>query len=225
MIDIDTLSPEAIGNRIKAARDERDITQKVLAKKIFVSSSTMNKIENGSQDIRLNQLGQIANALNVKIEFLLGIDKDTNFVDDFIGLFEQITTSKNFLAKDDGVYSGENLIYSIDKNYIVFTGKPALFELITEIADIHGQQMNLNPIEYESRLNAAKNSYKETKKICSESKRGNSKAYFLISGEQISELVSILIKSEEAVSEVGIKHMKTTDLSKLPPLRLRINRK
>lgn len=225
MIDIDTLSPEAIGNRIKAARDERDITQKFLAEQIFISPSTMNKIENGSQDICLNKLGQIANALDVKMEFLLGIDKDTNFVDDFIGLFEQITTSKDFLAKDDGVYSGENLIYSLDKNYIVLTGKPALFELITEIADIHGQQMNLRPIEYESRLNAAKNSYKETKKICSERNRGNSKAYFLISGEQISELVRILIKSEEAVSEVGIKQMKTTDVSKLPPLRLQINRK
>ena len=59
MIDIDTLSPEAIGNRIKAARDERDITQKFLAEQIFISPSTMNKIENGSQDICLNKLGQI----------------------------------------------------------------------------------------------------------------------------------------------------------------------
>lgn len=228
MIDIDALSSEAIGNRIKAAREDRDITQKLLAEQIFISPSTMNRIEKGEKDVSVEQLGQIANILDVKIEYLLGIDKDTSFVDDFIALFDRLTTSKDFFAEDSGVYSAENLMYSMDKEYIVLTGKPALFELIREIAKIKGQKKNLSHDEYKSRLNTARNTYKETKAALSpglEDVPGNSETYFLITDEQISEIVDVLITGEKALAEIGIRHTKTTDRGKHPPLHLRMNKK
>ena len=53
MIDIGTLSSEVVGNRIKAAREDRDITQKLLAELVFVSPSTMNRIEKGEKDVSI----------------------------------------------------------------------------------------------------------------------------------------------------------------------------
>lgn len=228
MIDIGTLSSEVVGNRIKAAREDRDITQKLLAELIFVSPSTMNRIEKGEKDVSIEQLGLIANILDVKIEYLLGIDKDTSFIDDFIALFDRLTTSKNFLVEDSGVYSAENLMYSMDKEYIVLTGKRALFELIKEIAKIKGQKEILLSDEYESRLNAARNTYKETRAalhLSLEEVQEKSETYFLITGKQISEIVDVLVKSEKALAEIEIRHTKTTDRGKRPPLRLRMNKK
>lgn len=212
MIDIDKLSKQEVGKRIKVAREDRDIEQRVLAKAIGVSPPTLSKIESGAQDIRLDQLGQIANTLKTKIEFLLGIDKDVNFVDDFIRLFQRVALSKDFFAEDEKIYPPENLIYSVDREYIVLTGKPALFELIKEIAAINGLKKKLTHVEYESRLNAARNTYKETKTALgatSEEKRGDSKTYFLITGKQISEIVDMLVKGEKALSEIEVQQTNT----------------
>ena len=212
MIDIDKLSKQEVGQRIKAAREDRDVEQRVLAKAIGVSPSTLSKIESGAQDIRLDQLGQIANTLETKIEFLLGIDKDVNFVDDFIRLFQRVSLSKDFFAEDEKVYPPKNLIYSVDREYIVLTGKPALFELIKEIAATNGLEKKLTHIEYESRLNAARNAYKETKMAvgaASKEKHGDSKTYFLITGKQISEIVDMLVKGEKALSEIEVQQTDT----------------
>lgn len=228
MIDIDDLSAEAVGNRIKAAREDRDITQKYLAEQILISPSTMNRIEKGEQGVGIEQLGQIANVLDVKIEYLLGVEKDTNFVDDFIRLFNRLAISKDFLTEDSWVYSVEKLMYSIEKDYIALSGNPAVFELIKEIAKIKGQEKKLLSVEYESRLNAARSKYKETKAallLGSEEAQEASETYFLITGEQISEIVDVLLKSEEALSEIGIRRTKTIAKGKHTPLHLQINKR
>ena len=224
MIDIKELSEEKVGNRIRSAREDRDVEQKVLAEKIGVSPSTLNKIEKGRQAIRLEQLGQIANALDIKIGYLLGIDKDTNFVDDFIMLFDKLITSKYFYEGNPEVYSPDDLMYALDRDFIVLKGDPALFELIKKIAVICGQERNLYPTEYQSRLNAVKNRYKETKEKISEEKRSNAETFFLISGDQISEMVNMLLKSERAISTIEVEQTNTGDIGQRPPLCLRINK-
>ena len=205
LIDIKKLSRDKIGERITAAREDQNVKQNALAQKIGISPTILNKIELGRQDVRLDQLGQIANALDVRMDYLLGVGKDITFVDDFIKLFHRVSISKDFFAPDEKAYSPENLIYSFDRDYIVLTGSSALFDLIKAIAEIKGQKRNLLPAEYESRLNAVRNAYKEVRNDPNSSEEHeDSETYFLITGEQIFEIVNTLIKSKNALSEIGI---------------------
>lgn len=225
MIRIEELSKEKIGSRIRAAREDQDIDQKKLAEEIGVSYSILNKIENGNREIRVDELVRIASALNVKIEYLLGmIDENINFVDDFIRLFDRLITSRDFYIDDPKVYSPEDLMYSVDRDFIVLSGDPALFGFIKKIAIICGQKTRLSPAEYEGRLNAARNRYKEIKEQVSKGTRSDSETYFLITGEQISEMADILVKSGKAISVLEAELKNTDDVSKRPQLRLRINK-
>lgn len=220
MINIEGLSKENVGRRIKTARENRNIEQKVLAQMIGVSFSTINKIENGKQDIRLDLLGKISNALNVKIEYLLGVDKDTNFIDDFIRQFDRLVLSKDFSSEDCGVYCPKKLLYSINQDYIVLTGNPAIFQLIKQIATISGQKATLFPFEYKGRITKAWNTYQKEKKMHKETE-----TFFLVSSEQISEIVTMIMKSEKAIASVGIALSNVNDMKSNPPLCLKINKK
>lgn len=99
-------------------------------------------------------------------------------------------------------------VYPVFLNYVV----PVQFELIKEIAAINGLEKKLTHVEYESRLNAARNAYKETKMAVgatSKEKYGDSKTYFLITGKQISEIVDMLVKGEKALSEIEVQQTDT----------------
>lgn len=61
-----------IGNRIKALRTERDMSQDELAKKCgYTSRSTINKIELGINDVPQSKIKAIAEALGVSIGDIL----------------------------------------------------------------------------------------------------------------------------------------------------------
>jgi transcriptional regulator with XRE-family HTH domain len=63
----------AIGERIKAARNERGITQEVLAERAKVSRDTIAKLEQGQREnARMTTLSAIANALGITRSALLG---------------------------------------------------------------------------------------------------------------------------------------------------------
>lgn len=227
MIDIEKLTGQSIGSRIRDAIADRDKTQKALAKSINISETTLSKIVNGKRNPTVAEIGKIANVLEIPIEYLLGFERDTNFVDNFISLFTELIMSKDFNVGDSGVYNVKNLMYSIGENYMVLTGNSCIFELLKNIATICGQKANLHTSEYEHRLNEARNMYTEAKsKIESaDSKSRNQETYFLISAEQISEIVDILIKGERALSSMGAEDLEMAPQNKRPPLRLKINQK
>lgn len=69
-----------IGERIKAARERAGITQVELGKKIGVSGVAVMRYEKNTRDPRLEQIYAIADALNIPVEDLLGIDPENRVV-------------------------------------------------------------------------------------------------------------------------------------------------
>ena len=72
---IKTLSPQKpdvglimIGEKIKALREERGLTQKALARKLKISQQIISRVESGRQNISLLTLKEIASALEAKVE-------------------------------------------------------------------------------------------------------------------------------------------------------------
>lgn len=61
----------AIGRRIKVYREQKGITQEVIAEAIDISLSHISRIENGHTKPSLDVLVQIANVLGVSIDALL----------------------------------------------------------------------------------------------------------------------------------------------------------
>lgn len=62
---------KAIGQRIKIARIKKGITQEAIADIIDITPAHMSNVETGKTKVSLPTLIQIANALNVSVDFLL----------------------------------------------------------------------------------------------------------------------------------------------------------
>lgn len=85
-----------IGRRLKELRTKKDLTQKELAKKIGISSSTIAMIESGERNGNKETLDKIAGFFNVTLDYLYGkndnlepliIEKDSiidSFIDELI---------------------------------------------------------------------------------------------------------------------------------------------
>ena len=84
-----------IGENIQYLREEKGMTQKELAERINISYSVMNRIESGERPARDEEIKNIAKALGVSSDYLLGIsnirntsDEISNAVEDDPELFE-----------------------------------------------------------------------------------------------------------------------------------------
>lgn len=62
--------------RLKNAREDRDISQKDMASMLDMNQSNYSRIENGHQEPSLDQLMKIAKIFNLTIDELLGVDSD-----------------------------------------------------------------------------------------------------------------------------------------------------
>lgn len=83
-----------IGSRIMARRKELDMTQEELAKRMgYKSKSTINKIENGTNDIPQSKIAKFAEVLDTSIAFLMGWKEEIEKKSD-----EQVEESANKLA-------------------------------------------------------------------------------------------------------------------------------
>lgn len=88
-----------LGNRIKAERQSRGITQEKLAEKADISLNFMSLIENG-RNMSVDTLVKIAQALGVSVDYLLSdsIPVETD------SIVEQITLSLNDLSDDEKLF-------------------------------------------------------------------------------------------------------------------------
>jgi transcriptional regulator with XRE-family HTH domain len=69
-------TPQDIGNRVKAGRRERGLTQEDLAERVGVSRSAVAQWETGRTGQITGNLSRIAEALDLNVEYLMyGIDK------------------------------------------------------------------------------------------------------------------------------------------------------
>ncbi|MEU6942716.1 helix-turn-helix transcriptional regulator, partial [Streptomyces rubiginosohelvolus] len=84
----------SIGDRIRALREFRDITQDELARRSGVSVDTIRKLEQGVREsARINTLRGLARALDVQLERLVGQPTVT----------QQLTDGGGLLALRDAV--------------------------------------------------------------------------------------------------------------------------
>ena len=64
-----------IGNKIRAKRKELGLTQKQLGKIVNLSEGSVSKYESGKvEDVTITKLNEFAEALNVDITWLLGVE-------------------------------------------------------------------------------------------------------------------------------------------------------
>lgn len=88
-----------LGNRIKAERQSRGITQEKLAEKADISLNFMSLIENG-RNMSVDTLVKIAQALGVSVDYLLSdsIPLETN------SIIDQITLNLSDLSDDEKLF-------------------------------------------------------------------------------------------------------------------------
>ena len=70
-----------VGERIKEVRQRRGITQLWLAQRIGISKQGMYAIEAGHADPRSSRVAEIARALRVSTDYLLGLKDEEELLD------------------------------------------------------------------------------------------------------------------------------------------------
>lgn len=71
MTALDSISPADVGERLRIARDNADITQKEVADKINIARTTLVAIEKGQRRIRIVELQQLAKLYGTSVNALL----------------------------------------------------------------------------------------------------------------------------------------------------------
>ena len=76
---VETKNMAAIGQRIKQRRIELGMTQEELAHKMgYASKTTINKIENGINDVTQSKIIAFSKALETSVSYLMGWDDNLN---------------------------------------------------------------------------------------------------------------------------------------------------
>ncbi len=65
-----------LGERIRHAREQGQLSQAELARRIGISKNAMNTIEGGESDPRVSRIVAIARELDVSADYLLGLTDD-----------------------------------------------------------------------------------------------------------------------------------------------------
>ncbi len=188
------LNKKYVGQMIQEVREQRGLQQKDLASKIGVSQSTMSKIEAGGwKKADIETFVNISKTLNVRLEYLLGIDKDidddTHLVNLFMKKFFRIITTQKFI-KNNSVFAQEdieNSFYSVKGRYVVLEGPKRIFSLIKKVA----KAMERRKEEQKELIEKAINEYRR------EGERTIDK-YFLLSKGEMLDLVKEYMKGEKA---------------------------
>ena len=85
------LKEETLGQRIKAQRIRRGMTQDDLAEKLLIPKASVSAYENDRIDIKGSRIVELAEALGVSPNYLLGFTEEENPVlDDIIEALRKI---------------------------------------------------------------------------------------------------------------------------------------
>lgn len=95
-----------IGKNIMARRKELGLTQEELAKKLgYKSKSTINKIENGTNDIPQSKIIKFAEALDTSPAYLMGWEKVQKNNDTITDVVLRMTKDSDFFDLVETLYS------------------------------------------------------------------------------------------------------------------------
>lgn len=94
-----------IGKNIMARRKELGLTQEELAKRLgYKSKSTINKIENGTNDIPQSKVVKFAEALGTTPAYLMGWEKAQKNNDTITDVVLRMTTDSDFFDVVEALY-------------------------------------------------------------------------------------------------------------------------
>lgn len=143
-----------IGNKIKIRRKELNITQEELAKMTgYTTRSTINKIEQGINDIPLSKVSVFAKALNTTPSYLMGWEEENNIDIDMNMSNNQGTISNNIgsdSSESNNTYTTNNYYSSPCSqgekivNHDVetsITSKELFYELLLTLKDMSDEQL------------------------------------------------------------------------------------
>ena len=71
---------ETMGERIAKARMYMNLNQRELAKKANIAEPTLSRYENGYREPKAGTISQIAEALGISADYILGIKDENNLV-------------------------------------------------------------------------------------------------------------------------------------------------
>nr|WP_278846643.1 helix-turn-helix transcriptional regulator [Limosilactobacillus mucosae] len=69
---------KTVTNRIRDLREKKGLSQSALGKQIGVSQQSINNYENGRREPKLKTCQKLADYFGVSVQYLLGLDSDTN---------------------------------------------------------------------------------------------------------------------------------------------------
>ena len=93
---------KSIGERIKERREELNLSQDELAKKLgYKSRSSINKIETDSRNLTQSKIKAIADALETTPSFIMGWDEETPAANNSHGLDEEFMNDYARLSEEE----------------------------------------------------------------------------------------------------------------------------
>ncbi len=72
------LKLEILGDMVRKARKEQDLTQEQLGKLIGVQKAQISKIENNAKDVRLSTILRVFEALKAKVKMTVEFDQNSH---------------------------------------------------------------------------------------------------------------------------------------------------
>ena len=72
------LKLDVLGDMIKKARKEKNLTQEQLGKLVGVQKAQISKIENNAKDVRLSTIMKVFNALKAKVKMTIDFDANSH---------------------------------------------------------------------------------------------------------------------------------------------------
>ncbi len=73
------LKLDILGDMIKKARKEKNMTQEQLGELVGVQKAQISKIENNAKDVRFSTIMKVFDALKAKVKMTIDFDKNSHF--------------------------------------------------------------------------------------------------------------------------------------------------
>ena len=69
-----------IGKRIKKIREDKGLSQQILAERIGLNRVSLSQIENGQRTINAEEISKLAKFFNISSDILLDLDRDIEVI-------------------------------------------------------------------------------------------------------------------------------------------------
>lgn len=186
---------KAIMKRLQETREDQDISQTVLAEKVgMMDSAKICRLEKGNQELTMNDYIEICRALKVEPAYFLDLDSvigsESYITHRVEKIFEIRSTSDDSRYWSNGIYSQEDLTFSMAGDHILLTVKDYLFTFMKELAKANKLKRKMPEIYVKAVESAflefCEQRKKEEQKRTKRSKKEN---FFFVSSQQYAEIV------------------------------------